>query len=229
LVALPLGNLTSGGSDVIMNVITPSSASETPAPDLQPATGSSGTDAISETTAVNLSAEDALKEINSLKAALKKTNAESAGHRHKAKELDELKARLEAEKLTETEKLQNKNSELQASFDALSRRYQERTVNYEVRLQAAKMGIVDPDAAVKLLEWSEIEREEDGAPKNIEKLLEKLLKEKPYLSLNQNPSQASASPVPQLPAMNPGRSSITQPGSLQPGQVTRLHDLWRKK
>jgi len=151
--------------------------------------------------------EDALKQIADLQAALKKANTESATHRHKAKELDDLKAKIEAEKLSETEKLQKQLSTLQSQHDLALRQSQERAVGYEVRLQAAQMGIVDPDAAAKLLDWSELEYDEDGSPKNVATLLKELLKKKPYL-IGKVPTPTSGG------ATNPSRSSTNAPKEL---------------
>ena len=163
-----------------------------------------------------LSIEDALKEIESLKTALKKTNSESAGHRLKAKELDELKAQIEAEKLSETEKLQKKISDLQSQHDTLTRQQQERIVSYEVRLQAASMGVVDPDAAARLLDWSEIDYDDNGSPTNVEDLLKKLLKSKPYLAGKQSASSTSGG------ATNPPRSQSTAPQALSHEVIAKM-------
>ena len=47
------------------------------------------------------------------------------------------------------------------------------TVNrYEVRLQASRLGIVDPEAAEKLLDWAAVEYDDHGSPKNLEKALQ---------------------------------------------------------
>lgn len=167
----------------------------------------SGTGEIPGTTTPQLTIDDALKEIDRLKADLKKVHSESAGHRNKAKELDDLKAKLEADKLSETEKLQKQLATLQSEHDNAIRAAQERTINYEVRLQAAQMGIVDPDAAAKLLDWSQIEYDDNGAPTNVNDLLKNLLKTKSYLA---GKAQVQTSGG----ATNPSRSTTTAPQTL---------------
>jgi hypothetical protein len=52
----------------------------------------------------------------------------------------------------------------------------------DIAAKAAKLGIIDPDAAYKLLNRSELEYGDDGAPTNTETLLVALLKDKPYLA-----------------------------------------------
>lgn len=167
-----------------------------------------GTGETPGTTHPQVSIEDALKEIESLKTALKKTNAESAGHRIKAKELDELKAQIESEKFSEQEKLQKQISDLKAQHEEAVRQHQETKVRAAVERQAHHIGIVDEDAAVRLLDWSEIEYDDKGSPTNIEDLLKKLLKAKPYLAGKAAASSTSGG------ATNPPRSVSTAPPAL---------------
>lgn len=152
------------------------------------------------------SIEDALKELESLKKALAKANNEAATHRHKAKELDDLKAAAEADKLSETERLQKQVADLQAKHDAAIEAAQARTVGYEVRLQAAALGM-NTTAATRLLDMSEVEYGEDGSPTNIEALLKALLKEMPFLAgRSAAPSSGGAT--------NPSRSQSSATGGL---------------
>lgn len=176
-------------------------------PDPQPATGASGTGETPATTTTQPSLEDALRELESAKAALKKANSEAASHRHKANELDKLKAEAEAANLSETEKLQKKLAELQKAHDTVTRQSQERIISYEVRLQAAQMGIVDPDAAAKLLDWSGIEYDDSGTPTNVSDLLKALIKAKPYLA-------GKAASTTSGGATNPSRSQATESGEI---------------
>src|SRR5258708_3622662 len=79
-----------------------------------------------------VSVDDASEEIDRLETALKKANSESASHRHKANELDKLKAEIEASKLTETERWQKQATELQSKYDSDTSALTERIVRYEV-------------------------------------------------------------------------------------------------
>lgn len=148
------------------------------------------------------------KELESLKKALKKANDESKEHRLKAKELDELKAKIQAEQLSEKEKLEKKLADLQRSHDDAARAHQERIINYEVQLKAAQLGIADPSDAVKLLDWSEIEYDDNGSPTNVQELLKSLLKAKPYLAAQTKTTPTSGG------ATNPPRSASTAPQAL---------------
>lgn len=142
--------------------------------------------------------EDKDAEIVRLRAALKKVNSESATHRFKAKELDELKAKIEAEKLSESERYQQKIEEQ----NQLLIKNQERVIRSEIKSMATTLGIIDPAVAAKLIDWADIEYDENtGDPTNVEDLLKELLKDKPYLA-GKVQSQS------RVTSTNPSRSSV---------------------
>lgn len=102
------------------------------------------------------------------------------------------------------EKEQAEKSELQKALELASEKdkriqdlmnqQRELVVQSGVTTAASKLGIIDPDAAYRLLDKSLIEYDEGGQAKNIEALLVSMLKERPYLT------GSSAS------AMNPGKT-----------------------
>jgi len=119
---------------------------------------------------------------------------------------------------------------------------QERIIRYEVERQATLLGIIDPDAAARLLDTSKLEYDEEGIPKNAKALLETLLKQKSYLA---PPAQTQTSPPPNgttaptagtpvqpappaIPAMNPGRTAIAAPNTLPPGQIPSWSDIFKR-
>jgi len=123
-----------------------------------------------------------------------KLRKEAAEYRKKMRELEKaLKAKEEAE-LSEQEKLQRRLAEYEAKLADLERDRQERTLKYEVKLKASKLGVVDPDAAWKLLDPAALEFDEDGNPTNIEDALKALIKEKPYLAREPVPSVSPTNP-----------------------------------
>lgn len=163
------------------------------------------------------STDDAQKEIESLKAALKKANAESASHRHKAKELDDLKAQVEAEKLSEKEKLEKKLADVQKAHDDAVRQAQEYKINSEVRIQAAQLGFADPNDAIRLLDLSQIDYDESGTPTNVHALLKDLLKTKAYLA-----GKAGAAQQTSGGATNPSRSQTQSVGEITDAYIANL-------
>ena len=177
----------------------------TPEPGLS-ATDTSGTDATSGTK-LPQSIDDALKQIESLQAALKKTNAESASHRHKLKAFEDAQAKADADKLSETEKLQKELKDLQAAREADV----ERLIASEIRMKAAEMGVAPQylKRVATMLDWEDLEIDEKtGMPTNVDKVLTTLLKEMPFLA---GKAQAASGG-----ATNPSR---TQSSSV--GEITR--------
>jgi hypothetical protein len=121
----------------------------------------------------------------------RKLRREAQNLRKRLAELDkEAEARKQAE-LSETERATQRATALEQELAALRGQITERTVRYEVMLRASEMNVVDPEAAVKLLDLDGLERGDDGLPDGnaIDKALKALLKAKPYL-IKQAASQA---------------------------------------
>ena len=152
---------------------------------------------------------------DALARELKEAREEAAKYRTARKQqADELKtlqeklAALEAASLTEQEKkdkeyqrAQQKAAELEAKLAETAKRNQELQARSIVQAAAARLGIVDPDAAFVLLrDTVGIEPDEHGAlnTKKMEADLRELLKAKPYLM-----------GVPQTSAANPAKSDPT--------------------
>lgn len=133
-----------------------------------------------ETQAVNSDAQ-AVSETISLEEA-RKLRSEAANLRKRLKELEDQKRQMDEAKLSETERLQKRLAELERQSTEYQQTMQARTLEYEVKLHAARLGVVDPEAAYRLLDIREIEFGEDGKPANIEKALRALIAAKPYLA-----------------------------------------------
>jgi len=142
--------------------------------------------------------DEAIKEVESLRAALHKTNEEAKGHRLKAKELDDLKAQLEQQSLSEKEKLERKLADLQKTHADELRKNQEVVLRYEMQTIATTLGIINPAIALRLVDMDKIEYDDSGHPTNVKKLLEAVLKENPYLVQRNAPTSGGAT--------NPSRS-----------------------
>lgn len=107
------------------------------------------------------------------------------------------RAAEDAEK-SELAKAQERAAELEKQLADAAEKQKALSTLSDVTGKAAKLGIVDPDAAYKLLNRSALEYGDDGMPTNTESLLVALLKDKPYLA------GAGSS------AMNPAKSSDNQ-------------------
>lgn len=122
-----------------------------------------------------------------------KLRNEAADNRTKLKAAqDELK-KLQDAQLSDQEKAVKRATEAEARAQAAEAKVKERTVRADVKLAAAKLNVVDPDAAYKLLDLDQITFNEAGDPTNIDKLIGQLVKDKPYL-VGANGSHSSANP-----------------------------------
>ncbi|MGB9591316.1 MAG: phage scaffolding protein [Candidatus Kryptoniota bacterium] len=125
---------------------------------------------------------------------VRKLRAEAAEYRKRLRELEsKVKAEEEA-KMTEQERLQKRLAELERKETEYQQSLQARTLEYEVKLHAARLGVVDPEAAYRLLDLKQVEFDEDGKPTNLEKVMKDMVTKKPYL-LGGSPSVSPTNPA----------------------------------
>jgi hypothetical protein len=87
----------------------------------------------------------------------------------------------------------------------------------DIAFKAQKVGIIDADAAFKLLDKKQLEYGEDGLPTNTEALLKTLLAEKPYLAGGGNSSAAN-------PAKQAMAFTKAQIENMSPEQINKNWD-----
>lgn len=194
---------------------------------------------VSQTTSADKSSEH-----DRIIAELRKENA---AHRKKLSAYEETeKQQAEAKKLadeaqlSEIDRVKKQHAEIQSQHNALMLELQETRIQHAVERAAHDLKFIHPEIAGRLLDRAELEFEDNGTPKNAKQLLEKLLKAMPELARTETPAQQPAIPqsatpsaptrpgTPALPAMNPGRTQITPPGSLPSGKPVRLADIRRR-
>lgn len=208
------------------NTTSSSESGATPVSD-QPATGApASTGATPEKPTTTVASEETTARIAELERALKNATEERDRHRKKLSSYEEAERKAAEEKLSEIER----EKKARAESDSRAEQYRQQLVTASVKLAAKDKGIINPDLAALAIQ-QELEYDEYGMPNNVEKALEKLVKNNPYLVAQQSqPSepQAPAPPLqgraPTVPAMNPGRSQIAAPGSTAPGRIPRLSD-----
>lgn len=113
---------------------------------------------------------------------LAEARREAARYRSEAKKLSEAARTADEASLSELEKANRRVSDLERERDDLLTRDQERKIHIASVDAAARLGYRSPELAFKLLDRADVEFEEDGSPKNIEKLLSKVLEREPYLA-----------------------------------------------
>ena len=98
---------------------------------------------------------------------------------------DDLKAKadaydeLEASQKTELQKAQDRAAELEKQATDAVARAKEASLRSAVVAEAARKNVIDPDAAVALLDRSALEFDDDGTPKGVAEAMEALLTAKP--------------------------------------------------
>ena len=95
----------------------------------------------------------------------------------------EQKIKEEKEKaaMSEAERLKAEKEEAEKNATAAIERANQRLIRSEVIAQAAKLNIVDPDAALALMNKEDVKVEDDDTVTGVKKSLEALIKAKPYL------------------------------------------------
>lgn len=215
--------------------LTSSDGSAMQSSDPQPVKGNAPIGAMPEKPTVTL--EEVLAQLEESKrtyAKLENEHRTASGelkrHRERLGKIDQADKEAKEAELSEVERLKKQHSELQSQHEAYTRQAQERIVRYEVQAQATELGIIDPDAAVKLLDWSQLEYDESGTPTNAKELLEELVKKKKYLlaspATQQQPTTQQRS-VPSIPAMHPERA-VRPASGLPPGKHTLGQFDWSK-
>ena len=149
-----------------------------------------------------------------VKKATSKANREAQNLRKRLKELeDEKQARKDAE-LSDTERLQKQLDEAQQTAQKATEQAQVAALRAAVAVEAGKLNIVDPDAALALMDRSEVEHTDDGVT-GVTDALTALIANKPYLVAKPG--------NPRLDPTNGGRGAAPD---LTPQQQTQ--NLWAR-
>lgn len=176
--------------------------------------------------------EEAMARITELERHATNKSEEAARHGKSLTAAEkELAAYREKERLAQEAALSDaqKLEKRIAEAEARSKQYQQQYISAQVQLAAQRKGIIDPEMAALAIERS-LEYDEQGMPSNLDKALDELIKNKPYLvkaaetPTPGSPAQtAQPAQTPTIPAMNPGRASIPSPaGSPPPGGRPRI-------
>lgn len=122
-----------------------------------------------------------------------------------AKELESLRQQIKAhddEKLSETERLKQRVSELEFAESQYKAQIRNIALRGTVAEMATRMGAVYPAAAYKLIDIDEVEFDKDGEPTNVEALLAAAKKSFPLLFRNPSGNADAASGGQPVPAVS---------------------------
>lgn len=117
-------------------------------------------------------------------ALIAKLRDETKAAKAQAKDAAEMKARLdaiEAEKLTEAERLQKERDEAVAARAALDNERREDRIRLAVYGQRDELGLASADLAIAALDRSQVQFDEQGQPTNVADLLSALIEREPIL------------------------------------------------
>lgn len=112
--------------------------------------------------------------------------------------------KLQDAQLSEQERVQRELEELRTVKPTLEKSVQEAELKYRVAVAAPKLGIVDPEAAVLLMDRSQLVVE-NGVPTNVDDVLKALVDARPYLKGAASAPAPPAASAPQAGATSPAR------------------------
>lgn len=110
------------------------------------------------------------------KREVQEANREAQKLRERLRDAEKERDDLKKSQMTDAEKVQKERDDAVAAKAAADKRVRD----LQVQVLAGKIGIVDPEAASALLDWSSISDPDDS--KAVEKALKDLVKDKPYLA-----------------------------------------------
>lgn len=99
----------------------------------------------------------------------------------KAKEYEENQTKLEEERLKKEKKFEELSTKKEEEANQWRNKYQNSVVDNKILAEAGKKGVIDLDAALKLIDRNAIKLEEDGTVTGVEEALNALAEARPYL------------------------------------------------
>lgn len=214
---------------------TSAEVSATQQPSTSPAMGTPATDGATPQKPT-LTLEEAMKRLAEFEQS--QTNAKEEVERHRRKLTAYEKAEREAEaakkaaddaQLSEIERIKKQY----AALEQKNKQYQQQLATERLTSTLIAHGVVDAELATLAIQ-SLLEYDGDGMPSNVSDAIKMLAKNKPILFANPvaspppaepahpttPPPTPTRQPAPTLPSANPGRSTMTAPGTPLPGTFT---------
>lgn len=165
--------------------------------------------------------ERALATIRKLRAFEKQAN----DLQKRVGEFERREQEAEMARLSREEQLAKQLQQREAELEFERQQYRDRQNQYELQLEASKQGVVDPEAAAKLLNWGDLEYDDDGRPTNLADALSDLLERKSYLK-GQHPAaprQAPGNPTNPVTRQTPANSRIYTTAEIADPAIWKEH------
>jgi hypothetical protein len=211
-----------------MSGITPPAPGGATPPEPTPATGTPPAGGATPPQPPTLTLEEALKALADAQHARDNATQERDRQRARLTELEAKQKAADEASMTELQKAQSRAAEHERALAEQAIEMQQLRVHTVVNREAAKLGIIDPEVAARLI-WDQVDFDaQTGQPTNIDKLLTKLAADKPYLI-----GKPGQTPAPQTGATNPPRPGTGQPSNfdVKAGERPSLYDsrVWKRK
>lgn len=127
-------------------------------------------------------------ELESLRVALRKANAEAAERRKRIEQLEAAEKRKADAQLTEIEQAVKRAEDAEAKLQATQAAMRDRAVRHAVEIEASKAGFADPSDAIALADLGAIVYDDDtGNVTGADAAVKALAKVKPHLLKQQTP------------------------------------------
>jgi hypothetical protein len=160
------------------------------APDAQPQAGASQAQAANGQSSQADGPDNAsgTVDVAALQRELAEARKEAGKYRTEAQKAKDAAKAAEDAKLPEQERVQRRLAELEQANAAHERERTEWRTQAAVTKAALRLGFQDPVDAYALLDRAALDHDENGEPRNVDRLLADLLKAKPYLGGAGRPS-----------------------------------------
>lgn len=145
---------------------------------------------------------------------VKALRTEAAKHRTEKAAVEAELKKLQDAQLSDAERQSKRLTELEALTAQLRSERSELKTRNEVERLARKMGIVDEDAAYRLLDTASLKLDEDGNLTNAEEVLKALVEARPFLV-----AQDGGTLLPNVSPANPGRNPSNRAGRFTQEQI----------
>lgn len=126
--------------------------------------------------------ESEAERVARLERELAEARREAAGYRTRASAAEKAAEAAATAGMSEAEKQAAEARKLTEQNAALQRQLQDQIIRGTALEAATRLGYRNPDVAYRLLDRAQLEFNDEGAPKNVEKLLRELLAAEPYLA-----------------------------------------------
>ena len=146
---------------------------------------------------VVMTTDDVQAELEKVRAALKAANKEAAERRVKLQEYEEQERKRKEAEMSEIERAMAKAEEAQKKATEMEARLREQAIKTAVIAEAAKLNIIDPEAAYALVDKTALNYSERGVD-GLDDAMKALVEAKPYLvrkpqTVKPNPTNPGAS------------------------------------